>query len=89
MRLAILLDLGKTDAPCQVSTDDEAFTYNKRISRLATIQEHKMILKALERGVPEERLARALNVNIKSLQDKKRLPTRVIVGSLARQEVKS
>lgn len=73
VRLAILLDLLKTDAPCQVSTDDEAFTYNKRISRLATIQEHKMILKALERGVPEERLARALNVNIKSLQDKKRL----------------
>ena len=30
-------------------------------------------LKALERGVPEERLARALNVNVKSLQDKKRL----------------
>jgi len=73
VRLAILLDLGKTYAPCQVSTDDEAFTYNKRISRLATIQEHKMILKALEHGVPEERLARALNVNIKSLQDKKRL----------------
>ncbi|MCI2400827.1 plasmid partitioning protein RepB C-terminal domain-containing protein [Aliiroseovarius subalbicans] len=73
VRLAILLDLGKSNAPCQVSTDDEAFTYNKRISRLATIQEHKMILKALERGVPEDRLARALNVNIKSLQGKKRL----------------
>ena len=73
VRLAILLDLGATDAPCQISTDDEAFTYNRRISRLATIQEHKMILKALERGVPEDRLARALNVNIKSLQDKKRL----------------
>ena len=73
VRLAILNDLGEQDAPCQVSTDDEAFTYNKRISRLATIQEHKMILMALERGVPEERLARALNVNIRSLQDKKRL----------------
>ncbi len=73
VRLAILSDLGKQDAPCQVSTDDEAFTYNKRISRLATIQEHKMILMALERGVPEERLARALNVNVRSLQDKKRL----------------
>jgi hypothetical protein len=73
VRLAILLDLGRSNAPCQVSKDDEAFTYNKRISRLATIQEHKMILKALERGVPEDRLARALNVNIKSLQDKKRL----------------
>ncbi|MGD9294823.1 MAG: plasmid partitioning protein RepB C-terminal domain-containing protein [Roseobacter sp.] len=73
VRLAILTDLGEQDAPCQVSTDDEAFTYNKRISRLATIQEHKMILMALERGVPEERLARALNVNVRSLQDKKRL----------------
>ena len=73
VRLAILFDLGEQDAPCQVSTDDEAFTYNKRISRLATIQEHKMILMALERGVPAERLARALNVNVRSLQDKKRL----------------
>lgn len=73
VRLAILSDLGEQDAPCQVSTDDEAFTYNKRISRLATIQEHKMILMALERGVPAERLARALNVNVRSLQDKKRL----------------
>jgi hypothetical protein len=34
-----------------VSTDDEAFTYNKRISRIAPIQEHRMILKAIERGV--------------------------------------
>ena len=73
VRLAILSDLGEQNAPCQISTDDEAFTYNKRISRLATIQEHKMILRALKRGVPEERLARALNVNVKSLQEKKRL----------------
>ena len=73
VRLEILLDRGEKDAPCQISTDDEAFTYNKRISRLATIQEHKMILKALERGVPEERLARALNINVKSLQEKRRL----------------
>ena len=38
VRLAILADLGEQNAPCQVSKDDEAFTYNKRISRLATIQ---------------------------------------------------
>ena len=73
VRFAILADLGARDAPCQVSTDDEAFTYNKRISRLATIQEHKMILMALERGVPEERLARALNINVKSVREKKQL----------------
>ncbi len=73
LRHAVLLDMGKKHALCQVSTDDEAFTYNKRISRLATIQEHKMILMALKRGVPEERLARALNINIKTLQEKRRL----------------
>ncbi len=58
---------------CLVATDDEAYTYNRRISRLATIQEHKMILKAIEKGVPEERLARALNVNISSIRHKKSL----------------
>ena len=73
IRLEVLRDRGETEAPCQISTDDEAYTYNKRISRLATIQEHKMILKAVERGAPEERLARALNIDIKTLQEKKRL----------------
>ena len=73
VRLEVLKEQGALDVLCQISTDDEAFTYNKRISRLATIQEHKMILRALERGVPQERLARALNIDIRSLQEKKRL----------------
>ncbi|MEP1699383.1 MAG: plasmid partitioning protein RepB C-terminal domain-containing protein [Paracoccaceae bacterium] len=73
LRLEVLKDQGATDTPCIISTDDEAFTYNKRISRLATIQEHKMILRALTLGASEERLAKALNVNIKTLQDKRRL----------------
>lgn len=73
LRHSILHDLGERDVLCQISTDDEAYTYNKRISRLAIIQEHKMILMALKRGVPEERLARALNINIKTLQEKRRL----------------
>lgn len=73
LRLEVLKDQGANDTPCIISTDDEAFTYNKRISRLATIQEHKMILRALTLGASEERLAKALNVNIKTLQDKRRL----------------
>lgn len=73
LRFEALKDNGETATSCIVSTDDEAFTYNKRISRLATIQEHKMILRALKLGVPEERLASALNVNIKTLQEKRRL----------------
>nr|WP_263480897.1 plasmid partitioning protein RepB C-terminal domain-containing protein [Pseudosulfitobacter pseudonitzschiae] len=73
LRLEALRDIGETATQCIISTDDEAYTYNKRINRLATIQEHKMILRALTLGVPEERLASALNVNIRTLQEKRRL----------------
>ena len=73
LRLDVLKNRGATEIDCLISTDDEAFTYNKRISRLAIIQEHKMILKAIERGVPQARLARALNINVSSLQEKTRL----------------
>src|SRR6202048_4205270 len=59
LRHAALSDLGDSEAPCLIADDDEAFTYNKRVNRLATIQEHYMIVKAIERGVSEEKLARA------------------------------
>lgn len=73
IRIDILQERGDKDVVCLVATDDEAITYNKRISRMAAVQEHKMILKALEKGVSEERLARALNVNIGSIRQKRRL----------------
>lgn len=56
-RLQILKDLGVHDTVCLIATDAQSFTYNKRINRLATIQEHKMILKVIEAGVPEDRIA--------------------------------
>lgn len=73
LRLEVLKDMGETDVTCLVSTDDEAFTYNKRISRLAIVQEHKMILKAVERGVSEARIAKTLNVDVGSIKRKRRL----------------
>jgi len=73
LRIDVLKDLGHTDVVCVVSTDDEAFTYNKRVNRLAIIQEHKMILKAIERGVSEERIAKALNVDVAGIKQKRRL----------------
>lgn len=73
LRIEILKARGDIDVVCLIATEDEAVTYNKRISRMATVQEHKMILNAVKRGVPEERLARALNVNIRSIRDKQRL----------------
>jgi len=73
LRLAVLKDIGETEVVCLISTDDEAFTYNRHISRLATIQEHNMILKAVERGVPSARISRALNIDASSLRRKIRL----------------
>ncbi len=73
LRNAALIDLGQTTAPCLIAGDDEAFTYNKRVNRLATVQEHYMIVKALERGVSEEKLARALHIDIKLIKLRRNL----------------
>lgn len=64
LRLAAVAAAGGTEVPCLIATDDEAFTYNKRVNRLATIQETFMIERAVERGVPEDKIAAALNVEI-------------------------
>ena len=73
LRIEALKDHGAQEVNCLVATEDEAFTYNKRINRLATIQEHKMILKAIERGVPQERIARALDINVSTIRQKRSL----------------
>ena len=73
LRIDVLKDLGESEVTCIISTDDEAYTYNKRVNRLAVIQEHRMIVKAIERGVPEERIAKALNVDVTSIVRKRRL----------------
>jgi hypothetical protein len=73
MRLEALKDMGETEVTCLISTDDEAFTYNKHINRLSTVQEHRMILRAIERGVPEEKIAQALNIDVRSIIRKRDL----------------
>lgn len=73
LRVEILKDLGVTNVECLISTDDEAFTYNKRISRVAAVQEHKMIRRAIERGVSEEKIAKALDINVLSVQRRMRM----------------
>lgn len=73
LRIEALKDLGETEVTCLVSTDDEAFTYNKHINRLSTVMEHKMILRAIERGVPEAKIAAALNIEAKSITARRNL----------------
>lgn len=73
VRFEILKELGYTEIPCLISTDDESYTHNKHINRLATVQEHFMIRRAIEQGVDEERLAKALNLDVQSIQLKLKL----------------
>jgi ParB-like chromosome segregation protein Spo0J len=68
IRHAVLADAGETEVRCLIALDDEAFTYNKRINRLATIQEHFMIVRAIERGVSEDKLATALDLDVKAIR---------------------
>lgn len=70
IRFEILKELEFTEIPCILSSDDENYTYNKQINRLATIQEHYMIRRAIDQGVDEERLASALNIDIKAIRSK-------------------
>jgi ParB-like chromosome segregation protein Spo0J len=67
LRLLAMRDIGFVDAPCLVATDDESYTYNNRLNRLSTIQEHYMIRRVVERGVSPERLAKALAVDISQI----------------------
>ncbi len=69
MRYCAMRELDMTEAVCLVSTDDEAFTYNSRISRLPVIQEHKMITRAVNSGASLERIAAALNITAKVVHD--------------------
>ncbi len=73
LRIEVLKTIGVDKVCCLVSKDDEAYTYNRYINRLSTIQEHTMILRAIERGVSEEKIATALNVNISSIRHKRNL----------------
>jgi hypothetical protein len=73
VRLEVLKQIGETHARCLLAKDDETYTYNKRVNRMATIQEHAMILKATRNGVSEDRIAKVLKVDITSIRQKRDL----------------
>ena len=73
LRVEALRILKVPSVVCLVATDDEVYTGNKRINRLAPIQEQRMIVKAIERGVSEERIAQVLNLNVSSIRRKRSL----------------
>lgn len=72
-RLHALRELGFIESQCLIATDDETYTYNNRVNRLSTIQEHLMIKRAINRGVSPEKLAKSLNIDLGNIMRKVRL----------------
>lgn len=70
IRMHVLRDLGITEAACLLAKDDEGYTYNNRINRISTIQEHHMLRRAVARGVSPSRLAEALAVDVRTIAKK-------------------
>lgn len=68
MRLKALQELGHTDAFCLVASDDDAFTFNDKVSRLSLIQEHAMIVRAIEHGVTPDQISKALSVDVSKVR---------------------
>lgn len=73
IRLDVLKAMGETEAFCLEAREDEACTYNHKVSRLSPIQEHFMILKALQNGVSEEKIAATLNADMAAIRKKRDL----------------
>jgi hypothetical protein len=72
-RFSILKSMGRTEVACIIAEDDEAYTYNRRVSHVPPISQHFMLLRVLENGVSEDRVAAALNVDIRAIRRKRDL----------------
>lgn len=70
IRMFAMRELGFANAPCLIATDDESYTYNNRINRISTIQEHFMIRRAVDRGVTPARLAKCLELDLEHITKK-------------------
>lgn len=73
LRAEALREAGMTEAACLIATGDEGYTYNKQVNRIAPIQANRMILKALNAGVPEDRIAKALNLSVHTIKTNRSL----------------
>jgi hypothetical protein len=73
LRVEALKDLGVAEVECLIATDGETYTYNKRINRIPPIQQHRMILRAIDRGVHEEQIGEALGLDVQTIRKRKRM----------------
>ncbi|MEG3349497.1 plasmid partitioning protein RepB C-terminal domain-containing protein [Novacetimonas sp. GS1] len=73
LRIEAMKELGFTEVECLLAPDDDTYTYNKRVNRIPPIQEHRMIARAMERGVSSSDIATALNVQVEAVLRRFRL----------------
>src|SRR5262249_45427736 len=71
VRIEILKGREVAEVRAIVATEDEAYTYNKRVNHAPAIAQHFMILKTLEHGVSEERIAKALDLNVGEIRQRR------------------
>ena len=68
LRFEALKILGSEEVNCILSTDDESYTYNKRVNHIPPVAQHFMLMEALKSGVAEERIAATLNVDVAAIR---------------------
>ncbi|MHC9097274.1 plasmid partitioning protein RepB C-terminal domain-containing protein [Pseudomonas aeruginosa] len=73
LRIEALKDLGQLEVDCLVTQEDDTYSYNKRVNRLSPVHDHKMIVRAMERGVSAERLGKAFGVSPLTIKHRFRL----------------
>lgn len=73
LRLYALRELEQADALCVISTDDERYTFDAQVNHINPIQRHKMIRQAVENGVKPERIAAALDIDVKKVLNEVKL----------------
>jgi ParB-like chromosome segregation protein Spo0J len=65
--------LGVTQVECLVATERDTYSYNKYVVPLTAIQDHKMIVEAVNRGVSPELIAEALDLSLPTVKARHRL----------------
>lgn len=83
IRVEVLRDAGASNVQCLISTDDEGYTYNKKVNRLSAVQVHRMIVRASERGVSVQQLADALAISPDTIRDRFRLLDGICVEAVS------
>ncbi|HEJ0329064.1 RepB plasmid partitioning protein [Serratia marcescens] len=63
LRIEALKDLNIAHAHCLISPVEDTYSYNKRVNHLTILQEQKMLQKAVESGVPVEKLCAVLGLS--------------------------